>query len=287
MQLFLLLPEYKYQDNVTTPYLESGEIRTDDDMRAFLKRLSDVVTYLGYESQCTVYYDSRNFKAFTMPVLVFPDEYPGIMDYLKQFVERRLEDWRMETAQSDADNYAYDGQQIVDDTLCEISKRKSQSHGVYAIINHDAISGLNANIGVVKVSVNGIDYDIPVVRALITTVADWMADNRDPKRIYLPNEDKHGEDGIGGHSSHAGNHVSKLLCSNEEAERMMHRAVQIDRHLYYFDQDRQLYIKFMSGSNGTFHSYHITTAQDEQVNVKHEAKKVLRILLGDFKSQFE
>lgn len=112
----------------------------------------------------------------------------------------------------------------------------------------------------------------------IQAVANWMEHNRNPKRIYDHNS-KHGQEGRGKHPSNAGDYVSDMLESVENAAEMMHKAVKCKRHLYYYDVNHNKYVRFMDGGNGTYHAYYVQSLAEEN-KILHEVKKVIELLCG-------
>lgn len=202
-----------------------------------------------------------------------------------ELIEKSMSNWRDSSVMEKTDQFEYLQQRIEDNSLCEMAKRISISDGLlYAVMNHGALLSVKGDVEDFLVIVNGADVHSPVIRLYVDLLLEWLIENGVSRRVFLPNSDKHGSSGLGGSGAE---NASKLLCSNDEAEKMMYRAVKVNKHLYYFDKEARLYVKFMSGNNCTFHPYHITSSQDEHKNVPDEAKKALRLHLGKFRSRFE
>lgn len=283
-KLFFLLPEYKDPGNTTRFFLESDNMMTDAEMTDYLRRLRAIVLYFRCED-VDLYYDIENYRAFQFPIEVLPDEYPNKKRYNLEFVERNMENWREETEQVNGDRFSYQGQTITDNTLCEIAKRLfNNRRELYVVVNHQALNTVTRDHDKLRVKCCGREKRFSVVKADVNLLLAWLRCKGVILRIYHPNTAKHGTNGSGG--SQAKN-ASSLLCSNKKAKKMMGKAVRIGEHLYYFDADELLYIRFMSGQNYTFHPYHIQSAQHESINVPHQAKLALKTHLGDFRSRFE
>ena len=282
-KLFFLLPEYKDPGNTTRFFLESDHLLSDEEMIDFLRRLRAVVMYMRDED-VDCYYDIENYRAFQFPIEVLPEEYPNKKRYNLEFVERNMENWREETEQVNGDRFSYQGKTVSDNTLCEIAKRLfNNRRDLYVVVNHQALNTVKDHDNL-RVKCCGREKRFPVVKADVNLLLAWLRCKGIILRIYHPNTAKHGTSGLGGSLA---DDASSLLCSNRIAKKMMGKAVRVGKHLYYYDANEQLYIRFMSGQNHTFHPYHILSAQDESKNVPHQAKLTLKTHLGPFKSRFE
>lgn len=283
-KLFFLLPEYKDPGNTTRFFLESDHLMTDAEMREYLRRLRAIVLYLRCED-VDCYFDIENYRSFQFPIDVLPEEYPNKKRYNLEFVERNMENWREETEQVNGDRFSYQGQPITDNTLCEIAKRLfNNRRELYVVVNHQALNTVTRDHDKLRVKCYGREKRFPVVKADVNLLIAWLRCKGVILRIYHPNTAKHGTSGLGGSQS---DDASSLLCSNRKAKKMMGKAVRIGRHLYFYDVNEQLYIRFMSGQDHTFHPYHIQSAQDEFINVPYQAKLTLKTHLGPFRSRFE
>ena len=80
----------------------------------------------------------------------------------------------------------------------------------------------------------------------------WFGNNRRPIRSYLSNKKKHGEEGKGGRKRQKnGDSVGRLLCKDEEAEKMLHMAIgksPLCTKLFCYDEERKKYVQFMNTS---------------------------------------
>lgn len=283
-QLFFLLPEYRGIGNPTSVFVEKDRPMNDAELQVFLRKLKCMVLYLKDETvEC--FYDNHNLSAFLSAYNPAQKEYPSVKRFNLELMERNLERWR-DTQEQDtvADKFYYEGQQIANDTLCEIAKRQYNNRAVmYFVINYEALN-VGRDSQRLHVVCNRREKVFTALRADVMLVLRRLCERGVIKRMYHPNTAKHGTSGLGGSQA---DDASSLRCSNKKAKKMMGKAVKVGKHLYYFDEDENLYIRFMSGENSTFHPYHIESAQDEEKNVPQMAKTALKLHLGDFRSNFE
>lgn len=285
--LYLLLPEYQDPGNTyaTHPFLATTNLPEDSLLAAYLTKLTVIVSYLKDEN-VTIQYDVKNLAAFLYPINLMPDVYPNKRRYQLELVEKRMRSWRTHSVQKTTGNFEFLGQPTDDNTLSEIAKLQYNNrltHCVYAVINHKALNHVNSVRERICVKCYDNSKSFVVLKADVVTILNWLKEKEVIKRVYLPNSDKHGTAGKGG--SQASN-VSPLLCQNWEAKKMMKKAFRCGKHLYYYDANRQKFIRFMSGNNNTYHPYHIISKQDETKYIKPIVKDVLRYHLGNFETDY-
>ena len=269
--LFLILPVYEDGKNVRPPYLIALE---DGDPRR-MKTLSDsllrVIKFFDYENLKFVYYDSNNMNMFATDAFFNDDVYPKYRTQLRRTMLDCGKDWRTEKTMTTDDVFQWYKQTISDDTLCEMSKRKSETpDDSYLLLDFDALKGQQQSV---PVTCNGADMTIDVRKLDEKSIAEWYAENRRPIRKFEANT-KHGQDGVGAHPHSKGNKVSKLECSPEEAQQLLNSAVgkAEDKSLYNYDRVRNKYMEFKySGNGNTYHGYHLCEKQSE--SIPNEAKK--------------
>lgn len=283
-QLFFLLPEYRDKDNTTQFFLETERLMSDEELAAYMRRLKAVVMYMNDE-EVSCFYDNQNLQAFLYPITIMPDEYPDKRRYQMEFMERFLERWRDSKELCNDDRFFYRGTITKDNTLCEIAKRQyNNRRNCYIVVSHEALNTMTGDSEKLEVKCNGRKKVFRAVKADINVLLPWLRCKGVIIRKYHPNTAKHGESGLGGSRALD---ASPLLCSNMKAKKMMGKALKVGKELFFFDKDHELYIRFMNGGNNTFHPFHIINAQDEAKNVPPQAKSILRLYLGDFKSKFE
>ena len=283
-QLFFLLPEYKDKDNTTHLFLETERLMSDEELTVYIRRLKAVVMYMNDEN-VSCFYDSQNLHAFLFPITIMPDEYPAKRRYQMEFMEKFLECWRDCQEACDGDSFFYRGTRTKDNTLCEIAKRQyNNQRNRYIVVSHEALNTMTVDSEKLKVKCNGREKIFRAVKADVNVLIPWLRCKGVIIRKYHPNTAKHGESGLGGSQA---SDASPLLCSNKKAKKMMGKALKVGRELFFFDKEHELYIRFMDGGNDTFHPFHIVNALDEARNIPSQAKSILRLYLGEFKSKFE
>ena len=269
--LFLILPVYEDGKNVRPPYLMT---LTDGDPRR-MKTLSDslkrVIEFFDYENLKFVYYDSHNMNMFANDAFVKDFGFPKYRRQLQITMRDHGKDLREEKTMTTDDVFQWYKQTISDDTLCEMSKRKSETpDDSYLLLDFEALKEQQQSV---PVTCNGADMTIDVRKLDEKAIAEWYAGNRRPTRKFEANP-KHGQDGVGAHPHSKGNKVSKLECSPEEAQQLLNSAVgkAKDKSLYNYDSHKKKYIEFKySGNDNTYHGYHLCEKQAE--SIPDEAKK--------------
>ena len=269
--LFLILPVYEDGENVRPPYLIA---LTDGDPRR-MKTLSDnlnrVIEFFDYENLESVYYDSLNMSMFANHASVNDDGYPKYRRQLQITMHVCGKDWRTEKTTTTDDVFQWYRQTISDDTLCEMSKRKSETpDDSYLLLDFEALKGQPQSV---PVTCNGMDMTIDARKLDEKGIAEWYAGNRRPARTFEANP-KHGQDGVGAYPHSKGKKVSKLECSPGEAQQLLNSAVgkAEDKSLYNYDKVRKKYMEFKyNGYGNTYHGYHLCEKQSE--SIPNEAKK--------------
>lgn len=73
----------------------------------------------------------------------------------------------------------------------------------------------------------------------------------------------------------SGGNISPLSCYNErigdntKAQNLFEKAYKIDNDFFYFDEENNVYVKFVSSNDGTYHGFDIS---DEKSNVPSQIK---------------
>lgn len=272
-ELFLLLPRYK-EVTGQPGYISSIDIMPEAEIKRVIKTLDEICLYIENEN-CEGYYDAENVTAFLYPIEVAEDCYPNVITRMRMIMNKWGENWRTQKEQKDTESYMYFCLPIKDDTLCEITERKivSEDNNSFLLVNLNAFP-CASDIICVKRGQTEIRLDVRM--ADVRGISLWFATNRKPQRGFNPNP-KHGENGKGAHPSNKGNKVSILMCSKEEAEQMLHKAVGTDlRTLYYFDRKYNQYIEFKCECENTYHAFHLDAEDEKRVPepVKHMIERL-------------
>lgn len=263
-QLFLLFP--KYEETDTQPhYLKSIGVISEDELGEIITALANVIDHFDYEN-FNGFYDSGNIQSFVDPLEIMEDCYPNALTRFRSVVHKWGDDWRREIKQGSADNYLYHATPIQNDTFCEISKRKHLFHDEisFLIVHTDAIKCAN---GIVKISYNGTEIDVDAMTLGIPAIAVWFENNRHPFRRFNLNP-KHGENGRGAHRANKGDKVSLLMCTQEEATALLHKAIgkgTDSRTLYFFDKNKCQYIEFKQERDNIYHAFHLDAVDESRI----------------------
>lgn len=273
-ELFILLPEYKEATDRTGHYLISDELPDENEVNSYIrqiKELNDFFTHEDYQG----FYDVRNITAFSFPLEEIEECYPNQKTYLRS-VLKEWENWRDEPTQCQQNSFSFHSFPITDDSLCEIARRKIQHpENAYLLINHQAFPCTRPTI---EIGCDRTKIQVDTCPIIIKDIAGWFTRSRKPQRVYNWNP-KHGENGKGAHPENKGDEVSLLLCSREEADVLLKKAIGIHPQgtLFYYDTNNRHYMEFKMESTNTFHSFHI---EDENRIPKVIKNKITYLLSG-------
>lgn len=265
-ELFLLLPRYEEVEG-QPEYIRTKGVMTENEILKVIENINEICRFIANENY-EGYYDADNVSSFLYPVETMEECYPSIKTRMRMVMSRWGENWRMQKVQKDTESYMCHGLPIKDDTLCEMAERKAVATdgSVFLLVNQDAFSDA---VKAIQVKRNQADWELEGRKADFKSVLKWYETNRKPQRIFNLNP-KHGENGKGAHPANKGEKVSILMCSREEAENMLLKAIGADlRVLYFFDQVHNQYIEFKCESENTYHGFHLD-AMDEK-----ECRKIL------------
>ncbi|MCD8210382.1 MAG: hypothetical protein LUC37_02430 [Prevotella sp.] len=267
-ELFLLLPKRK--DVTSQPFYIRDREDGPNTLRNIAKSITEVTLFVEIESQAR-YYDEENIKAF-LDVSKTDEDYPMLENHIFQDAMVKWgENWRKNPKQVSQKNYTYYTSPIENDTLCEMTERIILAKdNTYLLINCNAIK---CNKGSISTNCDGKEYEIEVRDLEIRDVANWFENNRRPKRNFKLNP-KHGEYGKGATPTNKGEKVSVLMCSRQQAAKMLAKAVGEDsRALYFYDDKYGQYIEFRLENKGscTFHAFHLDEEDANRVPEKVKA----------------
>ena len=188
-ELFLLLP--KYEEVVGQPdYIKSKNIMTEDEILKVIKNIDEICCFIANENY-KGYYDADNVYAFLYPVRIAEDCYPNIMTRMRIVLSKWGENWRIQKAQKDTEDYMYYCLPIKDDTLCEMTERKyvSVDASTFLLVNFNAFT---CSTEIIRTKRNQNEIELDVRSFDIKSLSKWYEVNRKPQRIFNLNP-KHGE----------------------------------------------------------------------------------------------
>ncbi len=266
-ELFLLLPKSK--DALEQPSYILNMENESDILKNIIKKIENVTSFVEIENH-EGYYDKNNLNAFLEKVKMDKD-YPKNKRRFERVMQKWGSDWRKETKQSSNKSYKYYRDSIENDTLCEMTERIILAEdNTYLLINCNAIK---CNKGSISTNCDGKEYEIEVRNLEICDVANWFESNRRPKRNFNWNP-KHGENGKGATPTNKGEKVSVLMCSRQQAAKMLSKAVGEDpRALYFYDDKFGQYIEFRLENivSCTYHAFHLDKEDANRVPDKVKA----------------
>lgn len=275
-ELFLLLPVYEEATDQSS-YVKRVGILEENEYEAVISNLLYMSSFFSYENY-EGFYDSKNLQAFIIPVDSLKDCYPKVSTLLRRKINNWGSDWRKFKTISDQDVCKFLGTELVDDILCEIANRhKEKPENSYLIVDDNALVSQTDKL---EIFFKGKDVAINKSTLEIKPLACWFEGNRRPVRKFHLNP-KHGENGKGAHPEHKGDKVSVLLCSREEAEILLNKAVCENaecRVLFFWDADNEKYIEFKCEGNQVFHGFHLDEEDAKSrvsVDVRQKIDKLL------------
>ena len=286
-EIFLLLPACsnctQEEIFILPNYWVSTEYNEDKHNKD-LQTLYDTINFLANDN-CKIYYDKDNLKLFfNHTVDNNENAYPRNSKFqvARNIILKHCVYWKQNTCQEQGDIYNYEGYfSIENDMLCEIAKRVMLSEGNsnYLLCCDDILHQLHGNM--VNIHLNGIKQSFDRLRFDLKEISIWISEKRIPQRIFNPNP-KHGINSKGSYFTSKGNKVSKLECSVEEAEILLKKAICDDNSskkiLYFYDESRKKYIKFMCEINDQYHGFHLD--KEEEDKIPKEIKNTIKIILS-------
>ncbi len=268
-ELFILFPKGK--DVKDQPFYVNEEPRVyEDKLSNITNEIEDVEKFLAAEN-FQLFYDLENVNAFLSPIDVGEDSYPDLFFYFITVLQTWGDNWREEAQQNEHTQYTYYHAPIKDDTLCEMTERiNNQDEEIsFLLVNCEAIKCKDNTIDTAR---DGVNTTIDVRNLEVKPIAKWFESHRHPQRKFSLNQ-KHGKNGRGGYSSSRGNMVSKLMCSEQEAERLLRKAIgngDEKKTLYFYDVQAKKYIEFKHEGKNVYHGYHLLKKNENRIpnNIK-------------------
>jgi hypothetical protein len=285
-ELFLLLPES--ETNSTSAFLICKSDKTTEELSSIINKIGEVPSFFEYE-KCTMLYDSRNRDAFNdlLQKVDNPKDYIKLSDaFVAVLGNRKWINWRDIPEQKPDDEYKMEGAPIADNSFCEGIKRLSLHHdtNTYFFVNAtDYVPKCSCAKLSCKSSSERYTTNMMVCELEIKDIYNWFVENRRPIRKYLPNNEKHGEGGKAARKAQKGKSVGILLCTNEEAEGLLRKAIgksPLCKKLFCYDKVKKKYIQFMNsaqpGVAGLYHAFHIeeTDFRSNEFCIKEKLDKL-------------
>lgn len=276
--------------NKTSAYLLSDKEYTPKELSVFVDALGEIIHSFSHENHHFLL-ETRNRNNFYRLLESYngKDDYPKVADAFLTTVAN-VDDLDSASALTENASFTINGAPISIDVFAEVASYKlSQSDNTYALISSlDIIDGTF----IVNVTNDGNiqKVDLETICADMYAVYEWISTNRRPVRVYIPNSEKHGTDGKGAQKYHGKAPVSKLKCSDEEAENLMHYALANkngDNKLFVYDFDRKMYMQFDKGSGNVENNYHGFHVADERGMVHGKKEVKLKKLTDKFKALVE
>lgn len=225
----------------------------------YLKELYQLVE-LAYQHKATVFYSQRHLDEFVNQMTDLDTDFAVSKGNKLQIIVENAKTQNNEFYAFEL-RFANENTTIrhINNVLSYVDK-----HDKIAVITH---SNKTKDFLLVK---SESDYG-KIVCENITAPEDivkWISVNR-PRFFHVI---KHGENARGSWKSNKGKDVSKLLCSEEDAQNLLNKAIpcfmEKDRHLYNFDFKHKTFIEFyFEGDNpqNQWHGFHIETSQWDKI----------------------
>lgn len=276
VEIFLLLPVYEEAEG-QPGYLKKLGVLANEDYQVYLDAINRMKSFFCYES-FKGYYDSQNVKAFMIPMELLQDCYPSVSVLLRRAVVNWGSDWRREISMTEADEVQYFNESVRGETLCEVARRQAHDEdSSFLLLDCDAFVHQTDKR---DVKFNGRTLSISSCTMDEIGLAEWFSHNRKPARVFHLSP-KHGENGKGAHPENKGDEVSLLLCSEDEARKLLMEAIGENEEcktIHYYDSENHRFIEFRCEGGSVYHGFHI---KDELVGTRVPAvvKKKIEFLL--------
>jgi hypothetical protein len=140
MQLFIVFPEYVEKGNIATaPYIKTIDILDSNVTQEYINKFERIISFFSYEDY-DGYYDTKNLEAFSKPLEIVDDCYPGQKTALRNTIKKWGNNWRNEAIGDNGQNYYFYSILLIDDTLTEIARRKRQiKDTAFLVVNNEGL----------------------------------------------------------------------------------------------------------------------------------------------------
>ena len=261
-EVFLLFPECVDVDReMSAPYIKGYNFDFEKCVPIGVPEVMKVIEFFEYE-RINYYYDSKNIDGLYFPNTVF-NEYPFVDTMVRaSFGQFGIENWRTCFGENNAE-ITWNGNVSKNDTCAKVCERNclnDELNEVHATLlsSEEAIEMINKSIGFTNKIGNVLSL---TVLTNISDMYNWLCVNRLPQRRFDVDE-KHGENGVGGHKLPNGEYANQLLCHRTHAQKLLEKAVGNGKEsdLWYYDVDKQAFIYFENqdeNAQPAFHGYHM------------------------------
>ena len=281
LNLFVLFPEV----NPLHPFFHTAyDFVEAESLRDFLKELTDSMEWVYREKNAVSFYSLENVQRFLDNFEDFKDDY--LFNPYSRLINILAESYNWEEEQEQEQHCAYfiwQGQTahlVVNHALSEVAERqKSSPEQAFLLFNFRAASFQSKTITILKeMRENNQLLLLPTFNQVNNEqeLYAWLIENRQKRNFNL--NPKHGENGVGAHKGNKGDTVDPLLCSRNEAQVLLDKAIGDTRRtteLYYFDSQNQKFIVFKFENDtpqNQYHGYHPNN-QDE---IPHDFKQLIQ-----------
>jgi hypothetical protein len=271
LNVFVLLPEaQRIHDFFHTAYHFVEEASLHD----FLIELKESLEWVYREKNAVSFYSLENVRRFLDNFEDFKDDY--LFDPASKMGDILAEayDWQSQQRQERQCTYFIWQEQtahlVVNHALSELAeRRKSNPEQSFLLFNFRAASFQSKTITILKeIRADNQLLLLPTFNQVNNEqeLYVWIVENRQKRNFNL--NSKHGERGVGAHKGNKGDKVDALLCSRDEAQIFLNKAIGDSRkttELYNFDLQHQKFIVFKFENEtpqNQYHGYHPSN-QDE------------------------
>lgn len=284
LNVFVLLPE-------ATPlhfFLHNADDFVEEaQLQFFLKEFSTSVEWIYREKNTKSFYSAENVQRFLDNFEGFRDDY--LFDPASEIgdILSNAYNWQEQPEQQKNCTYFIWHEQtanlVLNHTLSELAERQEKNkEQSFLLFNFHGGSFQSKKITLLK---EIREDNLLLLLSPFDQVNneqelyEWIVENRQKRNFNL--NPKHGENGVGAHKKNKGDTIDTLLCSRNEAQIFLHKAIGDTRkttELYYFDTTHQKFIVFKFENEtpqNQYHGYHPTN-QDE---IPHEFKQLIKDIL--------
>lgn len=257
--LFLLMPE----TNPTYQFIKSNEeIQFDEEAFGLhILSLNEIVNEIKIEKY-NGFYDSENINNFLEHFKTIEEYYPAAPFILLRETLKTWENWRESVQQLSDTEYKIFGQQIEDNTFCEIAQRQTNSMECkHPVLNHKAFSeNIELQVNVNNVNTVNIEHLSGSLKS-----KEWFSTNRIPSRTFHVIEKHPIKDSPPRMLN--GKLASYLHCSEEKAQELLNTAIGLNiDELFAFDIDKNEIVVFKfenDNPQNMYHGYHVPVDSTE------------------------
>jgi hypothetical protein len=281
LNVFVLFPEAR---PIHDFFHNADDFVEEASLRVFLSELTASIEWVYREKNAVSFYSVENVQRFLDNLEGFKDDY--LFDPASKMGDILAEayNWQKEQRQEQHCAYFIWHQQtahiVVNHILPELAERqKHNPEQSFLLFNCRAGSFQSKMIAILKEMREDNQLLLLPTFNQVNNEQElyaWLIENRQKRNFNL--NPKHGENGVGAHKGNKGDKVDPLLCSREEAQRLLKKAIGDTRRateLYNFDSQNQKFIVFKFENEtpqNQYHGFHPNN-QDE---IPHDFKQLIQ-----------